>query len=169
MKTFLIVAVSANGMIAQTAGQQSLDWTSKEDLAFFVSKTKEVGVVILGRKTFEMIGKPLKGRLNMVMTSSTEGKASELGVLEYTSADAAEILRDLEARGYKQAAICGGSEIYSLFLREGLVDELYLTVEPVLFGSGVPLTHGFDRLNLELLDTTMLNAQAILLHYRVVH
>lgn len=166
MKTFLIAAISANGMIAETADQTSTDWTSKEDLAFFVSKTKEARVMIMGRKTFETIGRPLKDRLMVVMTRGQGGEAMD-GV-EYSNKSPREILADVEARGFEQAAICGGSEIYSMFLREGLVDELFLTVEPVLFGSGVPLATNFARLNLELLEMRALNAQAILFHYRVL-
>ena len=122
--------------------------------------------MIMGRKTFETIGRPLKDRLVVVMTR--QAMISDKEGIEYTSKSPREVLIELASRGYEQAAICGGSEVYSLFLREGLVDELFLTVEPVLFGSGVPLTTGFERLNLELIESRPLNAQAILLHYRVV-
>lgn len=166
IKTILIAAISADGKIAERADQSSLDWTSKEDTQFFVERTKEAGVVIMGRKTFETIGRSLKDRLIVVMTRGEGGEAME-GV-EHTNRAPKIILQDLEARGYEQAAICGGAEIYSLFLRAGLVDELFLTIEPVLFGSGTPLVSGFDRLNLELMDSRPLNAQAILLHYRVL-
>ncbi len=120
--------------------------------------------MIMGRKTFETIGRSLKDRLIVVMTRGKGGEAVE-GV-EYTNKAPKEILQDLESRGFEQAAICGGAEIYSLFLREGLVDELFLTIEPVLFGSGIPLAAGFDRINMEFIDSTKLNEQAILLHYR---
>ena len=166
IKTILIAAISADGKIAERADQSSLDWTSKEDTQFFVKRTKEAGVMIMGRKTFETIGKPLKDRLIVVMTRGEGGKAME-GV-EYTNKAPQEILRDLELRGYKEAAICGGSSVYGQFLKEGLVDELFLTIEPVLFGSGVPLAVGFDRINLDLINSTKLNDQAVLLHYRVV-
>ncbi len=166
IKTILIAAISADGKIAERAEQSSLDWTSKEDTQFFVKRTKEAGVVIMGRKTFETIGKPLKERLIVVMTSSIEDKASQEEVLEYTSASPKELLENLDRRGYKEAAICGGSSVYSQFLKEDLVDELYLTIEPVLFGDGVPFAAGFGRLNLYLIDSTKLNDQAVLLHYR---
>lgn len=166
IKTILIAAISADGKIAERAGQSSLGWTSKEDTQFFVERTKEAGVVIMGRKTFETIGRPLKDRLIIVMTRGS-GAGPVEGV-EFTNKAPKEILENLTSRGFDQAAICGGAEIYSLFLRAGLVDELFLTVEPVLFGNGVPLAAGFDRLNLDLIESTKLNDQAILLHYKVL-
>ncbi len=168
INVILIAAVSADGKIAERADQSSLDWTSKEDTQFFVKRTKEAGVMIMGRKTFETIGKPLKERLIVVMTSSTEGKTSQTGILEYTTASPKEILEDLTERGYKEAAICGGSSVYAQFLKEGLVDEVFLTIEPVLFGSGVPLATDFSRINMTLVDTTRLGDQAVLLHFKVL-
>ena len=66
-------------------------------------------------------------------------------------------------------AICGGSSVYGLFLKEGLVDELFLTVEPILFGSGIPLASGFDCINMQLVDVTRLGAHTVLMHYKTFH
>lgn len=167
MEVFAIAAVSANGRISEKDGQVSLDWTSKEDLKFFVQKTKDAGVLIMGRKTFETIGKPLAGRLNVVMTRSAAEQQAIEGKLEWTSQAPEVILENLKTRGYKKVAIAGGGEIYSMFLRAGLVTDLYLTIEPVLFGEGTPFATGFGRINLELVDTKMMGAQAVLLHYKV--
>ncbi len=162
----LIAAVSANGKISQYEGQTSLDWTSKEDLKFFVSKTKELGVVVMGRKTFDTIGKPLKDRRVIVLSSQPAREAMD-GV-EFTSEAPEALVARLEKEGVEGVALAGGSSVYGQFLAAGLVHELYLTVEPVLFGAGVPLASGFDRVDLELIDTTPIGDQALLLHYRVV-
>ena len=177
MNIILIAAVSADGKIAQHEGQTSLDWTCKEDTQFFVSKTKEVGVVIMGRKTFETIGKPLKGRRMIVMSRGSEVAAGfslrknsegrEMGTIEFTNDSPKELLFRLTQEGCESVVIAGGASIYSAFLKDGLVDELFLTVEPVLFGSGVPLGFEFDRVNLRLLEVTRLGDQAVLLHYRI--
>lgn len=159
----LIAAVSADGKIAQNAGQSSLDWTSKEDTQFFVSKTKEIGTVVMGRKTFETIGKPLKDRRTIVMSS-----AVGMDDVEWTSESPADLVARLEREGVTRIALCGGAAIYDAFLSAGLVDELFLTVEPVLFGGGVPLFANGTRINLKLLDTTKLGESAVLLHYHVL-
>ena len=67
MKKILIAALSANGKIAREDGESSLNWTSKEDTQYFIQKTKEAKNLITGRKTFETINKPLKGRTIYVL------------------------------------------------------------------------------------------------------
>lgn len=166
MKVVLVAAMSADGKIAESAKQNSLDWTSKEDTAFFIKKTKEAGVVIMGRKTFDTIGKPLKGRKLIVMTRSPEGREVQEGI-EYTSAHPHEILEGLKELGTEQVVIAGGSAVYSHYLQEGLVTDVFLTVEPILFGTGVPLASGFERAEMQLMDVQKLGEHGVLLHYQV--
>lgn len=172
MKVILLAAISANGKIAQHEGQTSLDWTSKEDLRFFVEKTKEVEVLIMGRKTFDTIGKPLKGRRVIVMSREKGGKGErgkgediKNGIIEFTNEQPKDLITRLEKEGSESVVVAGGSSIYSQFLREGLVTDLYLTIEPVLFGDGVPLASGFDRINLSLVDVQRLGEGSVLFHF----
>lgn len=173
MNVWLIAAVSADGKIAQMPGQTSLDWTSKEDTRFFIDKTKEAGVVIMGRKTFDTIGKPLKGRRIVVMSREggkvvrwEGGEVKENGTVEYTTLSPRELLDQLASQGVTTVALAGGSSIYSQFLHDGLVTNLYLTIEPHLFGSGVPLATGFERIDMRLIDVTRLGEKVVLLHYK---
>ncbi|MBI4437549.1 dihydrofolate reductase [Candidatus Uhrbacteria bacterium] len=163
MRVVLIAAISADGKIAQSPLQSSLAWTSKEDTAFFVEKTKEAGVVIMGRRTFETIGRPLKGR-RLIVLSETPGAVE--GV-EYVNASPRDVIERLEREGVTQVVVGGGSSVYSQFLHAGLVTDVYLTVEPILFGGGVHLAEGFDPIQLSLVEVTKLNAQTVLLHYQV--
>ncbi|MDP2631532.1 MAG: dihydrofolate reductase family protein [Candidatus Uhrbacteria bacterium] len=167
MKVELIAAISVDGKIAESKDQLA-DWTSKEDKRFFVAKTKEAGVLVMGRTTYETIGRPLPDRLNIVMTRDTSGLEGREGELEYTSASPSEILDDLKVRGFETVVIAGGAQIYSLWLREGLITDLYLTVEPVLFGSGVSLVDNVPAQRLELVSSEPIGSQAVLLHYRVL-
>lgn len=159
----LIAAISADGKIAERDYQSSLDWTSKEDTRFFVEKTKEIGTMVMGRKTFETIGKGLPGRRMIVMSSkvgATEG-------VEWANESVPDLVKRLTAEGVSGIAVCGGSTVYYQFLQSGLVDELYLTVEPVLFGGGVSLASGFGRIDLELVEAKPLGGRSVLLHYRI--
>jgi dihydrofolate reductase len=171
MKIILIAAISADGKIAQSQNQNSLEWTSKEDTAFFVAKTKEAGVVVMGRRTFETIGKPLKGRRLIVLSEVlplTKGESE--GVLlegvEFVNLKPQDLVQRLKQEGVGELVIAGGSSVYSQFLAAGLVTDVYLTVEPVLFGSGIPLAQGFERIQLSLVEVTKLNEQTVLLHYQ---
>jgi riboflavin biosynthesis pyrimidine reductase len=86
------------------------------------------------------------------------------GTVEYSNLSPRELLDQLAREGVETVALAGGSSVYSQFLRDGLVTDVFLTIEPVLFGSGVPLASGFDRIDLRLEEVTRLGSQAVLLH-----
>lgn len=166
MKVTLVAAVTLDGKIAAVEDQNSLDWTSKEDKRFFVRKTKEAGVLVMGRPTFETIGKPLPERLNVVMTRDASSFQNQPGVLEYSSASPKDVIDDLAGRGFEEVIIAGGAQIYSLFVDAGLVTDYFLTVEPILFGQGVPLVQGIPVTRLKLVSSEKLGEHAMLLHYQ---
>ena len=175
MKVLLIAAISVNGKIACSSDQSSLEWTSKEDTKFFVEKTKECGVMIMGRKTFDTIGHALKDRLMMVMTRTPSlikpclptGIGGRVEGVEFTDKTPKQILEDLENRGYTSVAITGGAGVYSMFLKEKLVTDVFLTIEPILFGNGISLAESFGDVKLEFVESKMLGEQSVLLHYTV--
>ena len=108
MEIILIAAVSKDKVIGKQGG---IPWKIKEDLSFFKEKTLN-SPIIMGRATFNSIGRPLPNRLNIVMTRSAKNTE---GVTEVTSVEkaieAASINRD-SSRVY----IIGGQNIYKEFL-----------------------------------------------------
>lgn len=164
MKVFIIAAVTADGFIARNPGHLA-DWTGKEDKKIFVRLTKEAGVMVMGSRTFATIGRALPGRRTIVYTSNPRTITAE-GV-ETTDETPAKLAQRLKNEGVKALAVCGGTTIYDLFIGAGLVDELYLTIVPVLFGRGVSLFSKEQDTRLSLLDSQQLNAGSVLLHYAV--
>nr|AIA18206.1 Dihydrofolate reductase [uncultured bacterium] len=167
MKTFIIAAITADGFIARDAEHTSTDWTSPEDSQLYRQTTKEAGVMVMGSTTFATIMRSLPGRKTVVYTTKPERFAGIEDVETTREAPAALVAR-LEAEGYSQAAICGGSHIYRQFLAAGVVDELYLTVEPVLFGTGIGLFNDKLDVRLELLSVENLNENTLQLKYKVI-
>ena len=163
MTTFLIAAITADGFIAKSS-DHLVAWTSKEDKKFFVEKTKEAGVVIMGLNTYKTIGKPLPDRLNIVY-SRTE---KDLEGVEVTEDEPSKLLNNLAERGYKEVAITGGAQIYTMFMEAGLVDKVYLTVEPILFGYGMSLFTKRLDIKLKLQSTQKLNDSTVTLEYDIV-
>lgn len=109
-KTSLIAIVAAdlnNGI----GCKNQLPWHLPEDFRFF--KRQTLGFpVIMGRKTFDSIGKPLPGRVNMVL--SKQNLSLPEGVKKVSSfEDALQSVYDLES---EKAFVIGGAEIYRLFL-----------------------------------------------------
>ncbi|HSW80836.1 MAG TPA: dihydrofolate reductase family protein [Candidatus Saccharimonas sp.] len=74
----------------------------------------------------------------------------------------------LKTEGVNQLAICGGATVYTQFLQAGLVDELFLTVHPTIFGTGVPLFNAEVGAKLQLIEAKNIGDDTILLHYNVV-
>lgn len=60
-KVILLMAITLDGKIAKHTNQLAA-WTSRADKKIFVSETKKAGVIIMGRTTYDTIGRPLPGR-----------------------------------------------------------------------------------------------------------
>ena len=71
MKLTLMMAVTADGMIARNHAHFP-DWTCRSDKIMFKTLTQKAGVVIFGSRTYDIIGRPLAGRLNVVLTRHPE-------------------------------------------------------------------------------------------------
>lgn len=166
MKVFLIAAISADGFIAHSPTEPA-HWTSKEDKKLFVRLTKEAGYMVMGSRTFQTIGRALPGRKTIVYTTKPESIIEDPDI-ETTQEAPGDLIRRLDAAGVNGLAVCGGAQIYSLFAKSGLLDEIYLTVEPVIFGTGIPLFLEEHEYRLELLERSDLNDDVVSLHYRVV-
>ena len=115
MRISMIVAVAANGVIGRDG---ELPWHLPEDLKHFKRITLGKPIV-MGRKTWESIGRPLPGRHNVIVTR-TEGYVAE-GASVVNSPEAALAL----LAGEDEVMIIGGGAIYQAFLK--LADRIYLT------------------------------------------
>lgn len=167
MNCFLIAALTIDGFIARHPGHISTSWTSADDKKWFGQRTKQAGVVIMGAKTFATIGRALPGRLTVVYTR--QAQTSSDPNVRFTNLSPAELLQQLEDENYSEVAICGGSSIYSMFMKLGLITKLYLTIEPVVFGAGVHLfSQDLEKVKLQLVQSSQLSDQTLLLEYDVV-
>ena len=122
MKTIIIVAISSNGIIGDRGGRP---WHYSQDMKRFKRLTMDHPVV-MGRKTFENdVGKPLKGRPNIVLTRNSAYKAPD-GVKVCSSLE--EARATCEVIGAEKMFVIGGAEIYDLALPE--TDEMEVTYIP---------------------------------------
>jgi dihydrofolate reductase len=79
------------------------------------------------------------------------------------------VLQLLAEKGFSSAFIAGGGKVNASFLAEGLIDEIYLDVEPLLFSKGIPVIAPVDfEYDLQLLATKKLNDNTVQLHYKVL-
>ena len=166
IKTILLMAQTLDGKIAKDSDHFP-DWTGKADKRLFVEITKAAGALIMGSKTFDTIGKPLPGRKNIVMTRDPR-RISTWDNLVYTNLTPQALLAELESEGYREVVLAGGTRINSIFLRAGLIDELIVTITPMIFGSGIGLFEEGLEVDLVLEEFRPLDEARVCLHYRVV-
>ncbi|MCK0068527.1 dihydrofolate reductase [Kordiimonas laminariae] len=111
----IIVAMGENRVIGV---DNDLPWHLPEDLKYF-KKTTLGKPIIMGRKTFESIGRPLPGRQNIVITRNADWTAEGVDVVS-TIEDAIKAAGDVE-----EVMITGGAQIYAASM--DLCDRLYVT------------------------------------------
>lgn len=112
-----VVAVSKNNVIGK---DNKLLWNLPNDMRFFKNVTWGMPVV-MGRKTFEALGKPLSGRKNIIITRQTDWKPEGTIVVNSIS-DAAEAVRRMDVN---EMMVIGGGEIYRMVFDK--TTRIYLT------------------------------------------
>jgi dihydrofolate reductase len=121
VKLCLIMARAENGTIGVN---NTLPWNISSDLKNFKRLTMGKPVV-MGRKTFESIGKPLKGRANIVITRQADWVATGV-IVCHDIKDAVETAKfEAEKEAVDEVMVIGGAEIYGRVLNDA--DRFYLT------------------------------------------
>lgn len=121
MKIVLVAAVGENGVIGRNG---ALPWRLKSDLAHFRALTINKPVV-MGRKTWQSIGGPLKDRTNIVVTRDPSFAAHGALVVPTFEAALDAARKDAEVRGTDEIAVIGGSDIFLAAMP--LADRLEIT------------------------------------------
>jgi dihydrofolate reductase len=173
MKVVLIAVISLDGRLT-LPGQPGPGFASAEDQAWFHGVLQEFDCAVMGRATYETAREEIRastrrGYLRMVATRSPAQHAADVRPeeIEFTAHAPAQIVADLARRGRQRCALLGGGQIYRAFLDAGVVDALWLTLEPVVLGGGTPLADGgpVRKGRFTLRETRLLNPDTLLLNY----
>jgi len=172
-KLTLVAVQSLDGCI--TRGDTSgVGFASRADQDWFKSILPGFDSAIMGRRTYEAARTHIlesidrrPERLRIVATRHPEAWRADHrpGVLEFTDLSPSGILDDLARRGRHNTILLGGAVINRLFLSKDLVDHLWLTVEPVLFGTGQRLVNGRVEARFHLEKFEPLAPSVLLLKY----
>ena len=169
MKVTLYMAMSLNGYIAEENGSE--DFLSHANWEKFCSLAQEYGNFIVGRKTYEAVknwnegfgSDNLKGIQKIIISQDENYKLDEGYVLATSPKEALVKLQDFES-----VLVTGGSAINTAFIKENLLDEIILNVEPALIGKGIPLfAQGDFFKKLNFISSEESNG-VMTLHYKVV-
>ena len=116
MKITLVAAIASNNVIGK---ENSLPWNIPEDLKRFKQMTSG-HTILMGRKTFDSIGRPLPNRQNIVMTKDENFEQEGIKVINDFD-EALELIKESN----EDVFVIGGSKIYELF--EPVADSLAIT------------------------------------------
>jgi len=167
MKVTLHMAVSVDGYVAKANGDS--DWVSQLDEDLFITRAREAGCIVVGKKTFEQYRGtiyPVEKVTNIVLARQP-GSSTENNILFTDSAQGALALA--REKGYENVLVAGGGKVSGFFLTEGLLDEILLTVHPLALGTGIKLFEGVDtEAKMELLDSEQMEDGLVQLHYKVL-
>jgi dihydrofolate reductase len=135
-KIILGVAISMDGYIEGPEGEY--DWCpppSQEEMNKFL---EDIDIIFFGRKSYELFGSgAYPGKTSYVFSNtlkSVEGKDTHL-----LSGDVVSAVKKIKGEQGKNIWLWGGANLATTFINEGLVDELWLAVVPVVLGAGKPL------------------------------
>lgn len=117
MRISLLLAASENNVIGK---DNKLPWHLPEDLKYFKNLTWGLPI-LMGRKTFDSIGKPLPGRKSIVITRNNDWRYDDVVVVHSLE----EAMKAAESFGAKETFVIGGAEVFNLALPAA--NRMYLT------------------------------------------
>lgn len=168
-KLKLFIASSLDGYIARPDG--SADWLFTDGDYGYHEFYNSIGTVLMGRKTYDKVLEfgdyPYKDKRSIIFTRQ-DPSLQVTDKLEFVSGDIVKFTDSLRRSESDDVWLVGGSQIIRLFLEQDLIDEIILSIHPVILGNGIPL---FDRIkkevHMELINNVSFESGLVQLHYRI--
>ena len=165
-KVVVYIASSLDGYIARENGD--IDWLPEPSESGYNAFYKSVDTIIMGKTTYAQVltfgSYPYKNKKSFVFSRTNRDNDDNV---EFVS-DIAKFVDDDFPGAGKNIWLVGGSQIIASFLKQRAIDEIIITVIPVLLGKGIPLFMNLEKeTNLELIKTEKFG-QLVDLHYKVL-
>ncbi len=171
-KVIFSLANSLDNYIARKDG--AIDWilSGEEAASAMTEFWKTIDAVVIGRKTYEPVlksGTPFPtfpGVKNYVLSHTL--KESPDKNVEIIEEDVAEFIHRLKTEEGKDIFVMGGGLLAKPLFEANLIDEVGVTIHPVLLGSGIPLFYEINRqVDLELIKSQVFKNGCVSISYRV--
>ena len=165
-KIIVYIATSLDGYIAREDG--SIDWLPESAESGYDTFYKSVDTVIMGKTTYDQVltfGEyPYKDKKSFVFTTNNQTKDENA---EFVS-DVDKFVKDGFPGVGKNIWLVGGAQIIASFLKQKVVDEIIVTIVPIILGKGIPLFKNIEsETKLELIKTEKYT-QLVDLHYTIL-
>lgn len=173
MKVILIFVSTLNGKITRGDDPEVRHWSSKSDQQYYSEVWKNSRLIVMGSNTWnDNVISLSRNRLIVVMTGQPSlYRDREIPhQLEFTDNSPTELVAKFRNSGTEQMTVVGGPLLATSFLKDSLIDELWLTIEPRLFGKGINLiSESALDIRLRLIDLVKANEEGTLItKYSVV-
>ncbi len=168
MKVILYMAMTANGYIAKE--NDETPWSEAVWNGYY-EFIKKRGNIILGKRTYELMKEvnefeKLGFPVTVVVSSSARSGDDERTTFVSLPEEAVAVMKE---KGIEEAVVGGGSTLNAGFLKDGLLDEVCLDVDPLFFGKGIKLFAETDaEAKLRLLEVSKLSESTVRLRYEVL-
>lgn len=173
MKVILVFVSTLDGKVTQWGNPHVREWSSWEDQQYYKQVWKEAQLIVMGSNTFIAEKFPASpDHLLLVMTQHISKYKSYRvdGQIEFTNNNPVEMVNQFKNKKIQTMTVVGGAHIATSFLKEQLIDELWLTIEPKIFGTGgnFVINEKLD-INLQLISCDKVNEQGTLVNkYAVI-
>ncbi len=163
IKYVAFLASSIDGRISKNE-RSKINWTSKEDWNFLQKSLANFDAIIVGHNTYLLAKENLKKRNTIVFTSKIV-KPKIIGSIVFFNPQKLDLKNFLQGKNYKKVAILGGPKVYNFCLKNKIFNELFVTIEPYVFTTGIPMFSGsnFKKYNFVLESVKKLNKKGTLL------
>ena len=172
-KIILYIASSLDGFIAGRNGDISwLDAYQVEGEDYGYSEfLKTIDIIVMGSKTYEQVlnfgSWPYEGFKTYVMTKRQLEPVDKAKV-EFYSGDLDSFVPGIKRESHKNIWLVGGASLAQSFLKHSFIDEMILSIIPVILGDGIPLFGRTQKeFRLELLKSGSYNNGVVQLHYKL--
>lgn len=171
MKVLLYITLSVNGCLSRE--NHDLSFISDDVLNNLKGLVKKTGNLIIGRNAYDLFIKKRNLFENedprIFIMSRNASLSSENLRISYVNFSPKRLIEFIDEDDYASTLIIGGAKTFSLFLKENLVDEIYINLEPFLLGKGIKFFCEFPmEKKLELISTNKISNNVIQLHYKVI-
>ena len=172
MKTILIFVSTLDGRVTKWGEPHVKMWSSPQDQDYYKKTWNESRLIVMGSNTFNAGSFPSLNHKLIVMTAHPENyrKLKNSWQIEFTGESPADLVDRLRNKGYEQILVVGGPHVATSFLKDQLIDQLWLTLEPKIFGTGGNFATDVKLdINLRLLHFEKVNeAGTLITKYEVV-
>ena len=139
MNVILVFVSTLDGKVTEWGDPHVRDWTSKEDQEYYKQIWKDAQLIVMGSNTYIAEKFPPSAEhLLLVMTRHiSKYKQYEVpGQIEFTDTAPKDLVEQFKEKGFETMVVVGGAHVATSFFEMQLIDELWLTIEPKIFGTG---------------------------------